>query len=170
MGGWSVSGIFVTQVGRPQVIFDGAVDANADGHFTDAPIFTGSGDINDAVINDQSPADGYLDDTQFESMQTDGSSCANGVVLSSSQWWCDGLIGRNTLIGPGFINADFSVQKRFLIGERFSVEFQANFFNIANHPNFFIPISAGNIQSGQFMRATDAFDPRITQFALRLDW
>ncbi len=50
-----------------------------------------------------------------------------------------GNLGRNTLIGPGLVNVDFSVAKSFPLGEQRKLEFRAETFNLANHPNFNVP-------------------------------
>ena len=47
-----------------------------------------------------------------------------------------GNLGRNTLRGPGFWQADFSIFKTTKINERASIQFRAEMFNIFNHPNF----------------------------------
>jgi hypothetical protein len=50
-----------------------------------------------------------------------------------------GNAGRNTLIGPGLTDLDFSVFKNNYvrrISETFNVQFRAEMFNILNHPNF----------------------------------
>jgi hypothetical protein len=50
-----------------------------------------------------------------------------------------GNLGRNTLIGPGIVNFDFSVAKSFAIDEARRVEFRAEMFNLPNHPNVAVP-------------------------------
>src|SRR5207302_983233 len=50
-----------------------------------------------------------------------------------------GNLGRNTLIGPGIVNLDFSLAKSFPIDERHSVDFRAEMFNLPNHPYFAVP-------------------------------
>ncbi len=50
-----------------------------------------------------------------------------------------GNLGRNTLIGPGFSDVDFLVNKHFRMGERRELQFRTEFFNILNHPNFAAP-------------------------------
>lgn len=42
---------------------------------------------------------------------------------------------RNFLQGPGLKETDFSLVKKFLFTERFSLQFRAEFFNIFNHTN-----------------------------------
>lgn len=53
-----------------------------------------------------------------------------------------GDVGRNSLRGPGFFQWDLSTMKNFPIGEKVTVQFRADFFNILNHPNFANPDSA----------------------------
>jgi hypothetical protein len=45
-------------------------------------------------------------------------------------------VGRNTLQLPAINNVDMTVLKRISITERYKVEFQAQFFNILNHPQW----------------------------------
>jgi hypothetical protein len=50
-----------------------------------------------------------------------------------------GNLGRNTLIGPGLVMVDMSVNKRFRISERVEAQFRTEMFNTLNRPNFSIP-------------------------------
>ena len=61
-----------------------------------------------------------------------------------------GNAGRNTVIGPGLTNLDFSVFKNSKITENFKVQFRMEIFNILNHANFAPP--------GPFDGNTDVFD------------
>jgi hypothetical protein len=45
-------------------------------------------------------------------------------------------VGRNTLLTRPINDVDMTVAKRFSITERYKVEFQANAFNLFNHPQF----------------------------------
>ncbi|HEY3929094.1 MAG TPA: carboxypeptidase regulatory-like domain-containing protein [Candidatus Koribacter sp.] len=60
----------------------------------------------------------------------------------------DGNVGRNTFIGPKFVQIDFSLMKDFAITEGFKLEFRADIFNILNHPNFQGPGNAGICANG----------------------
>jgi hypothetical protein len=92
-----------------------------------------------------------------------------------------GSLGRNSLIGPGLTNVDFSVYKNNYIrriSEVFNVQFRAEFFNILNHPNFGPPTvgdansdifdSTGKLNSiaGALVRTTTP--ERQIQFALKV--
>ncbi|MCI0488721.1 MAG: carboxypeptidase regulatory-like domain-containing protein [Blastocatellia bacterium] len=185
IGGWVATGIVSLQSGVPFSIFHGGEDANANGAFTDRAVFIGSSALRDVIDNSGSPADGYFDPTQFEGMITramrlgPATACGagNGVVLSDTQWWCDGTLGRNVLDGPGFANVDFGLHKKFRVTEGSTLQFQANAFNLFNHPNFGLP--SRNLASSQVGRSTTTVAPgggpgatgaRVIQLALRLDF
>jgi hypothetical protein len=50
-----------------------------------------------------------------------------------------GNLGRNNLNGPGYNNLDFSVQKTIPWTEARRIEFRAEAYNLANHPQFDLP-------------------------------
>jgi hypothetical protein len=58
------------------------------------------------------------------------------VVRCKSSKGTFGNLGKNTLIGPGLFELDYSMKKQFDINERVNLQFRAEFFNILNHPNF----------------------------------
>jgi hypothetical protein len=112
----------------------------------------------------------------------------NSVPIPNSPAGCVPLTGLAALggitqvEGPGFHRVDLSLFKDIPINERFRVQFRAEFFNIANHPNFNAPNFGGNgvvaiSGSGNYNNSTfgeigstrDApYDPRQIQFALKL--
>jgi len=55
-----------------------------------------------------------------------------------------GTMRRNLFRDSGFRDWDFSVFKVMKLGERFSGQFRAEFFNILNHPNFANPYGGPN--------------------------
>jgi len=94
-----------------------------------------------------------------------------------------GNLGRNTVIGPGLLNLDFSAVKDTYIrriSESFDVQFRAEFFNVLNRANFSPPDSS-NLEA---LDASGATPPnfgvltttlpqnpeRQIQFALKLIW
>jgi hypothetical protein len=77
--------------------------------------------------------------------------------------------------GPGVVNADLSLFRRFKITEKFRLEFRAESFNLSNTPHFANP--NGNANSSAFGRITatqsnaDAVGrSREYRFALRLEF
>ncbi len=97
---------------------------------------------------------------------------------------CTNLLGndpRNAVIGPGLINLDFSVTKDTAIrriSESANLEFRAEFFNIANHPNYQFPVannltslnSDGTEGNGFGLLTKTQSSERQIQFDLKLIW
>ena len=78
-----------------------------------------------------------------------------------------GTAPRTICCGPHISNTDFAILKTFKISETKRVDFRAELFNIFNHSQFFNP--DGNTSDGtQFGQVTQARDPRLMQFALKL--
>jgi Carboxypeptidase regulatory-like domain len=104
-----------------------------------------------------------------------------------------GNLGRNTLVGPGLFNLDYSMVKNTKIpkiSEAFNVQFRAEFFNVLNHANFappidnldvlggtsppftnFVPNSTNAIGAAPFGQLTRLQSPeRQIQFGLKFIW
>jgi hypothetical protein len=91
-----------------------------------------------------------------------------------------GNLGRNTVIGPGLVNFDFSIVKNTKvpkISETFAVQFRAEFFNILNHTNFAPPVdnleaidATGNPVPGFGQIDATQVPNREIQFALKITW
>lgn len=84
-----------------------------------------------------------------------------------------GNLGRNTLIGPGIINFDYSMIKNFRVTEGKSLQFRAELFNIFNHANFALPYqqltvfsSSGRVPAAGRITDTNT-KPRQIQFGLK---
>jgi len=63
-------------------------------------------------------------------------ACFGGDSPTNCQF---GNLGRNALRGPDFAWSDFYVTKWFPLTERVKMRFDAQFFNLFNHPNFALP-------------------------------
>jgi hypothetical protein len=85
---------------------------------------------------------------------------------------------RAPIYGPRFVNTDFSIIKDFPLPfrEAMNLQFRAEFFNLLNHPQFFM---SGVADSGeQDINSPSSFgvlnqtvnNPRLIQFALRLNF
>ena len=80
-----------------------------------------------------------------------------------------GSVGRNTIVGPGALQNDISVMKKFLLpGEFGAFQFRADMFNLMNWTNLGQPDTT--MTSPSFGQINSAGDPRIVQFALRYDF
>ena len=61
------------------------------------------------------------------------------TAATSAQNCQFGNLGRNALRGPNFFWSDFYITKWFPLSERVKLRFDAQFFNVFNHPNFALP-------------------------------
>jgi hypothetical protein len=110
---------------------------------------------------------------------------SNGTATAGDTGTDFGNLGRNVLRGPGQTNVDFSVIKRFSLGESKNLELRAEFFNLLNHVNFASPVSNFNAvpsmsisntgqitgDPGDFGRITaTSNNPRLIQFALKINF
>ena len=81
-----------------------------------------------------------------------------------------GNAGRNTLRSDGLKNFDLGLSRAFRITEKVSLQFRSEFFNLANHPNFFL--NDQTVNNASFGRITsqnisnDGVGPRVMQFGL----
>lgn len=86
-----------------------------------------------------------------------------------------GTCGSNVLRGPGLINADMGIFRRFQPTERLSVQFRAEAFNVTNTPHFATPtasISSSNfgVVTGMANTGREGNDQRVFRLGLRLAW
>ena len=185
-GGWQLGGILQASSGVPLWPLDG-VEGDPMGQLNSEPIaipdrvsgcqltFPSSGRhgslqyINPAcLINTQAPSAGFYSancDQRFAAP-----TCINLL----------GNLGRNTVIGPGLVNFDFSIVKNTKvpkISETFAVQFRAEFFNILNHTNFAPPVdnleaidATGNPVPGFGQIDATQVPNREIQFALKITW
>jgi outer membrane receptor protein involved in Fe transport len=110
----------------------------------------------------------------------------NPACFTSSAYGTVGNMGRNALVGPGYVETDLGVMKETRITERINLQFRAELFNLFNHPNFNFPVtgafSAGSaatnfqgVRSGTAGQITSLVGSgglsnvaRQTQFSLKL--
>jgi hypothetical protein len=105
---------------------------------------------------------------------------ANNCWLNKSSFAppANGTFGNervNSLQGPGYIDFDLSISRRFPFKESQSFEIRFEAFNVANHPNFLNPGTAGiaggtagtALNSSTFGKIQSDVGPRIMQFAFK---
>jgi len=97
----------------------------------------------------------------------DPSTFTENTTIDPSLFGRIGNAPRTICCGPHISNTDFALLKSFIISETKRVDFRAEVFNMFNHTQFFNP--DGNSSDGtQFGQVTQARDPRLMQFALKL--
>jgi hypothetical protein len=158
------------------------------------PLFITDSD-NSSLVNFQWNGDSLIRPNLVGDPNQPGSVAANptcqapGQVHTLAHWFnpcafvqpAAGELGnapRAPVSGPRFVNTDLSLVKHFpLPNERVRLDFRAEFFNLLNHPHFYLPgsASASNMQD---FNAPSTFgvingtlnDPRVIQFALKLNF
>ncbi len=80
-----------------------------------------------------------------------------------------GNASRVPVVGPDFVNSDFSVIKQFALHENMGLNFRAEFFNLFNHPQFGSPVN--DISASGFGGVNSTVNnPRLVQLALKLSF
>jgi len=103
----------------------------------------------------------------------------NPACFVPSPYGTLGTLGRNNLVGPGYVETDLGVMKETRIAERVSIQFRAELFNLFNHPNFNVPVTSAfaggvtpNPTAGQITSLVGSGGlsnvARQTQFSLKL--
>ena len=147
LGGWQTSGIFSAVSGQPFSLTSGAT-LNAVGQ-TETPNQTGPV----KKLGGIGPGQPYYDPSVFVDPPTN----------------TYGNVGRNTLLGPGAVNMDFSLFRTFKFTERFELQFRTDVANLSNSPHFNNPGNGTTSTSdANFLTITSAKnDERQFRFGLR---
>jgi hypothetical protein len=153
LGGWETSAIWTWQSGFPLNISSGS-----DTSFSLPEL--GNGGLGDqaSLIGPWHYTYGSINQRLAQWFTT-----SSFIVPADNSF---GNVGRNVLIGPGTFNIDFAAHKMFFFGERFQLQYRAEFFNFLNHPQFNNPDTT--VTDSTFGQITSARDPRIAQMALKL--
>jgi hypothetical protein len=146
LGGWQANAIISVHSGTPVNITSGT-DSNLDGVGNDRPNQTG----NPSVTHTRTATN---------------VAWFTSSVFQVAPYGTYGNVGRNSLMGPGYINSDLSFFRLFPIYKEHQLQFRAELFNAFNHANLNNP--NGNVASGSgFGKITSATVGRIAQFGLK---
>jgi hypothetical protein len=170
LGGWEASGVIILQSGTPFSIYDPAGGsayalASPASTATFSPGFgcgnaPSSGSVTSRLANWVNPA-AYTSDPLAPSL-------SNGEPSDATLY---GTTPRNCIIGPPQKNVDFTLDKSFKLGERQSLRFRTDFFNLFNHPSFANPETfngdGGVVGNGGAPITTVVGTPRLIQFSLK---
>jgi hypothetical protein len=151
VGNWQTSGIVTLQSGSPFSI-------------------TSS---NDAMASAGTAMGTLIGPLQLDASRSRGARIAqyfNTSAVQQADPGTYGTLGRNVLVGPGYVNTDVSLSRnvplRFL-GENGRLTFRAEAFNVFNHPNLANP--GNKLASATFGKITSvSAPPRIMQFSLKV--
>ena len=132
VSGWQLSEILSATTGYPVNITNGLLPqvANTGGITADRPNYSGAAGCHPSQITDTVNA-------LQRTVQWFNPACYAVQPFATL-----GNVGRDSLIGPGLLNLDFSIIKQTRITEKLNTEFRAEFFNIINHTNLGQPNGA----------------------------
>jgi Carboxypeptidase regulatory-like domain/TonB-dependent Receptor Plug Domain/TonB dependent receptor len=168
VGGWQLNGITVVQSGLPYspLISSGDTAINAGPGGAVRPNIVGNPNRPGPVAANPTCVD---PPSQVHTAEAWFNRCAFVVPVNSF-----GDAGRNSLVGPKFVNFNFSIFKNFSITERWKLQFRTEIFNIFNHTNLGLPnqnvdlLGGGQITSTVNQAQLTAQTSRLVQFALKL--
>jgi hypothetical protein len=156
VGGWSLSGITNIATGQPfTIITNPNLDYSGFNQLNDRPNL-----ITSSLAFNRGNPDAFFSPSAF-------TPNGPGQVGTSP---------RNAYYGPGLINFDATLSKKFFITERIGFELRGDFFNALNHTNFALTSANRTLSSGQFgqLSSTSTFNggatggPRVIQITGRL--
>ena len=144
LNGWQVSGTLFWHSGIPFSVLSTPYSADGNG------IVNGSGPQFASVVPgvplyEHNPIPGVTQpgtvqwlnpDAFVSSVDPSTGACLGGDSPRTCQF---GNLGRNTLRGPNFAWSDFYLTKSLSLTEGVKLRFDAQFFNVFNHPNFALP-------------------------------
>jgi hypothetical protein len=132
--GWGIDSTLSLQTGQPfQFNYNCEDDFSGGGDCYDRPDVVGP-----ITYNYRNPyAFMPLSSFAVPCTVTAATGAASDCVAGTRHY---GNLGRNALRGPGFRQWDFALYKNTAISERLNLQLRAEFFNIANHPNFANPM------------------------------
>ncbi|HEV2401912.1 MAG TPA: TonB-dependent receptor [Candidatus Sulfotelmatobacter sp.] len=108
--------------------------------------FYGPGDPNmpSGCAASAAAVDGSVPGAQTAALNLFGCYAQGNSVMMAPPLGHFGNMRRNMFSDNGFRDFDFSLGKNFHFGERYRLQFRAEFFNILNHPNFANPYGGQN--------------------------
>lgn len=141
---WQVSGTVFWHSGIPFSVLSTPYSANGKG------IVQGGGPqfasvVPGAPVYEHNPIPGITQPGTIQWLNPDAfvstvdpstGACLGGDTPQTCQF---GTSGRNAFRGPEFFWSDFYLTKWFPLTERVKLRFEAQFFNVFNHPNFGLP-------------------------------
>ncbi len=164
LGGWELSGITTVESGQSLTVRQGPDPFNA-GSSGNAPgTYPGGIGINaDTAI---APRADLVPGQSLDGPKTVSQWFNTGAFTNAVGHF--GTAGRGILLGPHLQNWDMSGIRNFKFGERISMQFRGEFFNVFNHTNFTQGGLVVNTASASFGQVTAAHNPRNIQLGLKL--
>jgi hypothetical protein len=182
LGGWEPGGIFTAEAGVPftPLIGGDPLGLNSAEPYAFPNHLSGPGC--GSAVNPRS-ATNYIKLNCFAVPMATPAIAGQCTPFSTVAGSCANLLGntgRNSVVGPGLQDLDFSLMKNNYIpriSESFNVQFRAELFNAFNRANFAVPIDNSTLfdQTGAPLGGAGRIDATSTasreiQVALKLIW
>ena len=109
-------------------------------------------------------------DYRLDSSERTTEPWLNTLAFSIPPAFTFGNLGRNTVIGPGYFNADATLTRTFDLTERYRLQIRGEFFNLFNlfnHPNYKLVGRLINVPD-TFGKMLNQYDPRQVQPAAKI--
>ena len=181
--GWMASGNILVQSGNPLTLFDNrggtiytgfAPTNGSDKGASRAQLCPGKTYADIATNGSVKDRIGRAGDLSVKRFFDVSAFCAPPTIGNGMDF---GNTGVGILRGPGQANTDFSITKTTQVGERQSIQFRSEFFNLFNHTQFALPVLPGNFNQSLFSTSANfglitatSVSPRIIQFAVRVQF
>jgi hypothetical protein len=147
VGPWNFSGVWSLHSGSPFTVFYGSAVSNSSGGGTQRPNRVGSGRLSSGRTTAR-----YFDTSTFAAPAT----------------YTFGNSGTGILTGPGYFNVDLTLERRFVLTDRFSADLRGETFNTFNRANFNNPNATIGTTTAGVISATQS--PRVMQVALKINF
>jgi hypothetical protein len=172
--GWALSGVVTLQSGLPFSV----LDSTAGTLFGPASYFT-TGSLAPGATLDKAARDGSVSSRVNQFFNTsvfvpapfipDG-GLIDGKYPVTGGGTIFGNLGRNNLRGPDQRNIDIGIIKRTRLGEKASMVFRWEVFNLFNRPNFANPASDVS-NPGTFGKISAmSVNPRVMQYGVKFEF
>jgi hypothetical protein len=148
--GWQFAGLAQAQTGQPFTV-NLPIDANLDGNLSDRP----------ATLQGLQILSGH----GRERLRLASGVTFNDFIALGK----DGIVGRNTFRGDGFVNINVALSKSLPLRGESNLRFRAEVFNLFNRANFGLPVRT--LDAPGFGSAVTTVNPaRMLQLALKFQF
>jgi len=165
VGNFTVAPLIELSSGRPFNVITG----------TDTRLDLGASEARPSVIASGGTTSPFIPGVHFGQadvcLANDGSAFT--VPFFTPPAGCNGSLGRNAFVGPGFFQVDLRLSKTIPLGEHLGLDLIADGFNLFNRTNVAAVNQLCDPTSGALCAAgqpTAAYDARQFQFAIKLKW
>ncbi len=171
LGGWQASGIVTFQTGLPFTPTVSAFDPSGLGLIPPPTTVARPNTTCDPNSGGAQTVQQWFNTSCFQVTPISGTVSSNAVPSG----------GRGIVNGPGTKRVDLTMSKNFRFSERYRLQLRAEAFNVFNWTNFRAlstavwsattqPVAQGGNGSSIFGQVTSYRDPRVMQFAVKINF